>query len=54
MRIDVHAHYWTDGYNTSILDRAVTDPQFEPVFTELDRRGAILESNAMALFGIRD
>jgi aminocarboxymuconate-semialdehyde decarboxylase len=28
--------------NTSILDRAITDPQFEPVFAELDRRGAIL------------
>jgi predicted TIM-barrel fold metal-dependent hydrolase len=28
--------------NTSILDRALTDPDFEPVFTELDRRGAIL------------
>jgi 6-methylsalicylate decarboxylase len=27
---------------TSILDRAITDPQFEPVFAELDRRGAIL------------
>jgi aminocarboxymuconate-semialdehyde decarboxylase len=28
--------------NTSILDRAITDPQFEPIFAELDRRGAIL------------
>ena len=28
--------------NTSILDRAITDPQFEPVFAELDRRDAIL------------
>jgi len=28
--------------NTSILDRAITDPAFEPVFAELDRRGAIL------------
>ena len=28
--------------NTSILDRAITDPEFEPVFAELDRRGAIL------------
>lgn len=28
--------------NTSILDRAITDPRFEPVFAELDRRGAIL------------
>ena len=27
---------------TSILDRAITDPQFEPVFAELDRRGAVL------------
>ncbi len=27
---------------TSILDRAITDPQFEPIFAELDRRGAIL------------
>ena len=27
---------------TSVLDRAITDPQFEPVFAELDRRGAIL------------
>ena len=27
---------------TSILDRAITDPQFEPSFAELDRRGAIL------------
>jgi predicted TIM-barrel fold metal-dependent hydrolase len=27
---------------TSILDRAITDPQFEPVFAELDRRAAIL------------
>jgi 6-methylsalicylate decarboxylase len=28
--------------NTSILDRAITDPEIEPVFAELDRRGAIL------------
>jgi 6-methylsalicylate decarboxylase len=28
--------------NTSILGRAITDPAFEPVFAELDRRGAIL------------
>jgi predicted TIM-barrel fold metal-dependent hydrolase len=28
--------------DTSILDRAITDPHFEPVFAELDRRGAIL------------
>ena len=28
--------------NTSILDRAITEPDFEPVFAELDRRGAIL------------
>ena len=28
--------------NTSVLDRAITDPEFEPVFAELDRRGAIL------------
>ena len=28
--------------NTSILDRAITDPEFEPVFAKLDRRGAIL------------
>jgi len=27
---------------TSVLDRDITDPQFEPVFAELDRRGAIL------------
>jgi aminocarboxymuconate-semialdehyde decarboxylase len=27
---------------TSILDRAITDPQFEPVFAEPDRRRAIL------------
>jgi 6-methylsalicylate decarboxylase len=28
--------------NTSVLDRAITDPDFEPVFAELDRRGAVL------------
>jgi 6-methylsalicylate decarboxylase len=28
--------------NTSILDRAITDPDFEPIFAELDRRAAIL------------
>jgi 6-methylsalicylate decarboxylase len=28
--------------NTSILGQAITDPAFEPVFAELDRRGAIL------------
>ena len=28
--------------NTSVLDRAITDPDFEPVFAELDRRGVIL------------
>ena len=28
--------------NNSILDRAITSPEFEPVFAELDRRGAIL------------
>ena len=28
--------------NTSIRDRAITEPDFEPVFAELDRRGAIL------------
>lgn len=28
--------------NTSILDRAITDPEFEPVFSELDRRAAVL------------
>jgi aminocarboxymuconate-semialdehyde decarboxylase len=28
--------------NTSILDRAITDAEFEPVFAELDRRAAIL------------
>jgi aminocarboxymuconate-semialdehyde decarboxylase len=28
--------------NTSILDRAITDPDFEPIFAELDRRGAVL------------
>lgn len=28
--------------NTSILDRAITDPDFEPVFAELDRRAAVL------------
>jgi hypothetical protein len=94
MRIDVHAHYWTDAYldllvelgkadtatrrgigagggaatpmphidasiaemaraidelgmvgltmNTSVLDRAITDAEFEPIFAELDRRAAIL------------
>jgi 6-methylsalicylate decarboxylase len=28
--------------NTSIAGRAITDPEFEPVFAELDRRAAIL------------
>ncbi len=28
--------------NTSVLDRAITDPDFEPIFAELDRRGAVL------------
>ena len=28
--------------NTSVLDRAITDPDFEPIFAELDRRAAIL------------
>ncbi len=28
--------------NTSVLDRALTEPDFEPVFAELDRRNAIL------------
>jgi aminocarboxymuconate-semialdehyde decarboxylase len=28
--------------NTSILHRAITDPDFEPIFAELDRRGAVL------------
>jgi 6-methylsalicylate decarboxylase len=28
--------------NTSVLDRALTDPDFEAVFAELDRRAAIL------------
>src|SRR4029079_18284667 len=29
--------------NTSVLDRAITDPEFEPVFAELARRGAIVD-----------
>lgn len=28
--------------NTSVLDRAITDPDFEPIFAELDARGAVL------------
>jgi 6-methylsalicylate decarboxylase len=28
--------------NTSILDRAITEPDFEPIFAELDRREAVL------------
>jgi hypothetical protein len=28
--------------NTSVLDRALTEADFEPVFAELDRRGAVL------------
>ncbi|MDT5323710.1 MAG: 6-methylsalicylate decarboxylase [Mycobacterium sp.] len=28
--------------NTSVLDRAITDSEFEPIFAELDRRAAIL------------
>ena len=28
--------------NTSVLDRALTEAEFEPVFAELDRRGAVL------------
>ena len=28
--------------NTSVLDRAITDPDFEPIFAELDTRGAVL------------
>jgi aminocarboxymuconate-semialdehyde decarboxylase len=28
--------------NTSVLDRAITDAEFEPIFAELDRRAAIL------------
>jgi aminocarboxymuconate-semialdehyde decarboxylase len=28
--------------NTSLLDRALTDRDFDPVFAELDRRGAVL------------
>ena len=28
--------------NTSVLDRALTDAEFEPVFAELDSRGAVL------------
>lgn len=27
---------------TSVLDRPITDPGFEPIFAELDRRGAVL------------
>jgi len=28
--------------NTSVLNRAITDPDFEPIFAELDGRGAVL------------
>ncbi|MGZ8812972.1 MAG: amidohydrolase family protein [Mycobacterium sp.] len=28
--------------NTSVLNRAITDPDFEPIFAELDARGAVL------------
>jgi aminocarboxymuconate-semialdehyde decarboxylase len=28
--------------NTSVLSRAITDPDFEPIFAELDARGAVL------------
>jgi aminocarboxymuconate-semialdehyde decarboxylase len=28
--------------NTSVLGRAITDPDFEPIFAELDARGAVL------------
>ena len=28
--------------NTSVLDRAQTEADFEPVFPELDKRGAVL------------
>jgi aminocarboxymuconate-semialdehyde decarboxylase len=28
--------------NTSVLDRAITDPDFEPIFAELDGRGTVL------------
>jgi aminocarboxymuconate-semialdehyde decarboxylase len=28
--------------NTSVLDRAITDADFEPIFAELDARGAVL------------
>ena len=28
--------------NTSVLDRAITDPDFDPIFAELDTRGAVL------------
>ena len=28
--------------NTSVLNRAITDPGFEPIFAELDARGAVL------------
>ena len=28
--------------NTSVLNRAITDPDFEPIFAELDSRGAVL------------
>ncbi|MFI5506004.1 amidohydrolase family protein [Mycobacterium sp. NPDC051804] len=28
--------------NTSVLDRAITEPDFEPIFAELDARGAVL------------
>ncbi len=28
--------------NTSVLGRAITDPDFEPIFAELDTRGAVL------------
>ncbi|MGZ5398064.1 MAG: amidohydrolase family protein, partial [Mycobacterium sp.] len=28
--------------NTSVLNRAITDPDFEPIFAELDARGAVM------------
>jgi hypothetical protein len=58
MRIDVHAHYWTEKYIDLLVDlglagavvRAidyVNDPQIDP-----DAARAILDHNASALLGI--